>query len=152
MRTQRRPSNAGRDNSRIPFIMGSPRVTLSEPGVVWDQSPVFQGHRIKSPYIRIGKKGRKPRRLRIVNQPNPIQRALYLRELLDSGQADSQGELSRLSRIPRTTITAYLRLLDLDAEVRVYLLDFDESDKRLQLLTEDRLRHLHGHDAGGQWR
>ena len=129
---------------------GSADVTLTEPGVVWDQFPVFHGHKVNSPYIRIGKKGRKPRRLKIDKHPNALKRALCFRELLDSGQADSQGDLSRRCGIPRTTITAYLRLLDLDAEVQACLLQLDDSDPRLQRLTEARLRHLHGQDAGGQ--
>ena len=69
---------------------------------------------------------------------------------MDSGQADSQGDLSRRSGIPRTMITAYLRLLDLDPEVQRRLLQFEDSDKRLQRLTEARLRHLHGQNAESQ--
>lgn len=126
---------------------GSADVTLTEPGVVWDQFPVFQGHRVNAPYIRIGKKGRKPRRLKVDKHPNPIKRALRLRELLDSGQADSQGDLSRRCGIPRTTITAYLRLLDLDPQVQACLLQLDDADQRLRQLSEPRLRRLHGQDA-----
>ena len=131
-------------------VNGSADVTLTEPAVVWDQFPVFQGHRVNAPYIRIGTKGRKTRRLKVVKHPNPIKRALCFRELLDSGQADSQGDLSRRCGIPRTTITAYLRLLDLDPEVQACLLQLGDSDKRLQRLTESRLRHLHGQDAESQ--
>ena len=69
---------------------------------------------------------------------------------MDSGQADSQGDMSRRCGIPRTTITAYLRLLDLDPEVQACLLQLGDSDKRLQRLTESRLRHLHGKDAESQ--
>ena len=119
-------------------------------GVVWDKFHVFQGHRVNAPYIRIGKKRRKPRRLRIDKHPNPIKQALCFRELLDSGQADSQGDLSRRCGIPRTTITAYLRLLDIDPEVQDCLLQLDDSDGRLQRVTEARLRHLHGQDTEGQ--
>ena len=103
------------------------------------------------PYIHIGRKrGRST--LKVAKHRNPLKQAVCFRELIDSGQADSQGELSRLSGIPRTTITAYLRLLDLDAEVQACLFQFEDSDKRLQRLTEARLRHLHGHDAEAQWR
>ena len=63
---------------------------------------------------------------------------------MDSGQADSQGDLSRRCGIPRTTITAYLRLLDLDTEVQALLLQLDDADPRLQGLTEARLRPLPG--------
>jgi hypothetical protein len=76
-------------------------------GLVWDKFHVYQGPTVNSPYIRIGKKGRKPRCLKIAKHPNPIKRALCFQALLDSGQADSQGDLSRRSGIPRTTITAF---------------------------------------------
>ena len=121
-------------------------------GVGWDKFHVFQGHRVNAPYIQIGKKGRKPRRLRIDKHLNPIKQALCFRELLDSGQADSQEDLSRRCGIPRTTITAYLRLLNLDAEVQARLLQLEDSDQRLQRLTESRLRHFHGQDAESQRR
>ncbi len=129
---------------------GSGGVTLTEPGLVWDEVVVFQGHRVNTPYIRIGRKERKPRRLKAIKHSNPIKQALCFRELLDSGQADSQGDLSRRCGTPRTTITAYLRLLDLDAEVQACLLQLDDDDQRLQRLTEARLRQLHGQDARAQ--
>ena len=69
---------------------------------------------------------------------------LVLNELLDSGQVDSQGELSRLSGTPRTTISAYLRLLGLDEEVRAEALNLSVEDERVARLTEPRLRHLVG--------
>ncbi len=119
-------------------------------GVVWDKFHIYQGHTVNTPYIRIGRQGPKLRRLKVNKHRNPIKRALCFRELLDSGQADSQGDLSRRCSIPRTTISAYLRLLDLDAEVQACLLQLDDSDQRLQRLTEPRLRHLHGQDAESQ--
>ena len=69
---------------------------------------------------------------------------------MHSGQADSQVDLSRRCGIPRTTITAYLRLLDLDTEIQTHLLQLEDSDQRLQQVTEYGLRHLHGQDAEGQ--
>ena len=57
---------------------------------------------------------------------------------------DSQGELSRLSGTPRTTISAYLRLLGLDEEVRAEALNLSVEDERGARLTEPRLRHLVG--------
>ena len=100
-----------------------------------------------APYIRIGKKGQKPHYLKIVKHPNPIKRAYCFQELLDSGQADSQGDLSRRVGIPRTTITAYLRLLALDAEVQAEALALEDDDERLSRLTEPRLRYLVGQEV-----
>ena len=116
-------------------------------GLVWDKFHIYQGHMANAPYIRIGQKGRKPRCLKIVKDPNPIKRAHCFQELLDSGEADSQGDLSRRIGIPRTTITAYLRLLDLDAEVQAEALALEDDDERLSRLTEARLRHLVGQEV-----
>ena len=118
--------------------------------MVWDEVPVFQGHRVNSPYIRIGKKGRKLHRLKVAKHANPIKQALCFQELLASGPADSQVDLSRRCGIPRTTITAIVRLLGLDAEVQAQVLQLGEDDPRLQRLTEARLRGLHGQSASLQ--
>ena len=44
----------------------------------------------------------------------------------------------------RTTISAYLRLLGLDEEVRAEALNLSDEDERVARLTEPRLRHLVG--------
>ena len=75
-------------------------------------------------------------------QPNAVKQALQYEEVLSSGEVDSQTELARLSGIPRTTISAYLRLLRLDASVRSEALQVGAGDPRVALLTEARLRHL----------
>ena len=113
-------------------------------GVVWDKFYIYQGHRVNTPYIQIGTKRKNPPRLKLEKHPNAIRRALHYKELLDSGQVDSQGELSRLSGTPRTTISAYLRLLGLDEEVREEALNLSDEDERVARLTEPRLRHLVG--------
>ena len=64
------------------------------------------------------------------------------RELLDSGQVDSQRQLARLSGTPRSTISAYLRLLNLDRDVQSEVLNLEDSDDRLRFLSEARLRPL----------
>ena len=45
-------------------------------------------------FIGIGRRHR-PRHLKVDKHPNALTQALHYRELLESGQADSQGELSR---------------------------------------------------------
>ncbi len=67
-------------------------------GVVWYKFHIYQGHRVNTPYIQIGTKRKNPPRLKLEKHPNAIKRALHYKELLDSGQVDSQGELSRLCR------------------------------------------------------
>ena len=100
------------------------------------------------PTSRSGPNGR----IRLEKHPNAIKRALHYKELLDSGQVDSQGELSRLSGTPRTTISAYLRLLGLDEEVRAEALNLSVEDERVARLTELRLRHLVGLQPAEQLR
>jgi len=115
--------------------------------IVWDKFHIYQGHRAHTPYIQIGRKRRDPGQLKLDRHSNAIKQALQYQGLLDSGQADSQAELARLTRTPRTTIAAYLRLLGLDEEVRAEALRVADDDDRISALTEPRLRHLHGQDA-----
>ncbi len=113
-------------------------------GLVWDKFHVFQGHRQNRPYIQIGRKDRKPGRLKFERHSNALKQALHYQDLLDSGQADSQVELARLIDTPRSTIAAYLRLLEIDEEVRAEALQIPDEDERVSRLTEARLRHLLG--------
>ena len=61
-------------------------------GLVWDKFHVFQLHKRNTPYIQIGPKGRKPR-LKVEKHTNALKQALHYQDLLESGQADSQGKL-----------------------------------------------------------
>ena len=115
--------------------------------MVWDKFHVYQGHRVNTPYIQIGVKPGDRSRIGLDTHRNALKQALHFQDVLDSGQADSQEDLSRRCGIPRTTISAYLRLLRLDPQVQACLLQLDDSDPRLQRLTEPRLRPLHGQDA-----
>ena len=128
---------------------GSPEVGFTEPIGLWDKFQIFQGVRRNTPYIRIG---RQPRRtdLKIAKHPNPLKRAHHYQALLDAGEADSQTELARLCSTPRSTISAYLRLLGLDDEVRAEALSVADDDDRISALTEARLRHLVGREATEQ--
>lgn len=130
--------------TQVPVSDGSPDVTLTEPGVVWDQFPVFAGHRGNSPYIRIGHKGRERHAPKVRRHANALKQARHYRDLLDSGQVDSQTHLARLTDTPRSTISAYMRLLGLPEEVQAEALQIGDSDPRARHLTEARLRHLHG--------
>jgi hypothetical protein len=121
-------------------------------GVVWDKFQILQGHRINTPYIQIGRKGQKPGRLKIEKHANAFKQALYYQDLLASGQADSQGQLARLCGTPRTTISAYLRLLGIDEKVRAEALGISDDDPRIALLTEPRLRSLPSAKSGREQR
>ena len=133
-------------------LAGPARLDSLKPFVVWDKFHVYQGHRANTPYIQIGTTRKNPPRLKLEKHPNAIRRALHYKELLDSGQADSQGELSRLGGSPRTTISAYLRLLGLDEEVRAEALNLSDEDERVARLTKPRLRHLVGVQPAEQLR
>ena len=121
------------------FLLVARTLDSTNFGIVWDKFHVYQGHRQNTPFIQIGKR-RKPRRITPRKEANAIKQALAYRELLDNEEANSQGELARLSGIPRTTISAYLRLLNLDGEIQDFARNLDESDERLRMLTEPRLR------------
>jgi hypothetical protein len=121
-------------------------------GVVWDNFHVFQGHRANTPYIQIGRKGGKLHDLKLEKHPNAIKQSLKYQGLLESGQVDSQSELARRTRTPRTTISAYLRLLGLSEEVRAEALSVADDDDRISVLTEARLRHLVGREPNEQHR
>ena len=112
--------------------------------IVWDKFQVFQGHRRNVPYIQIGAKRSKLRYGNVPKHRNAVKQALRYQDLLDSGQVDSQVELAHLTCTPRPTISAYLRLLGLDEEVRAEALSVSDEDPRVLALTETRLRRLLG--------
>ena len=119
-------------------------------GIVWDKFQVFQGHRSNTPYIQIGLRTPQSDLTKLVHHQNPLKRALQYRSILDAGDVDSQAHLARLCDSPRSTIAAYLRLLNLDAKVQAEVLSVDDGDERAYGLTEARLRHLIGQAPGAQ--
>ena len=88
--------------------------------------------------------------MNVVSHRNPLRQALHYKALLDAGEVDSHTELARRTRTPRTTISAYLRLLDLSEEVRAEALSVADDDDRISALTEARLRHLVGRKSKEQ--
>jgi len=125
---------------------GSPEAGFTEPIGLWDKFQIFQGVRRSTPYIQIGRQ-RRSVRLKVEKHRNPLRQALYYKALLDAGEADSQSGLARLCSTPRTTISAYLRLLGLDPKVQAEALALDDGR-----LTESRLRHLLDKGPGEQHR
>ncbi len=121
---------------------GSPDDALTEPLLIWDKFNIYQGHRQNTPFIQIGRKGRKPRQLKEKKHANALKQAQHYQDLLATGQVDSQAELARLTGTPRSTISAYLRLLRLAPEIQSFALDLEDADDRHGVLTESRLRYL----------
>ena len=80
--------------------------------------------------------------MKVKKHLNPLKQALHYCELLQSGQAESQTELSRLIGTSRSTISSYLRLLSLSEAVKGEVLSIDDDDNRISMLTEGRLRRL----------
>ncbi len=128
---------------------GSPEAGFTEPLGLWDKFQIFHGVRRNTPYIQIGRQRRRTA-LQVAKYRNPLKQALEYQSLLDAGEADSQSELARLCSTPRTTISAYLRLLDLSEEVRAEALSVADDDDRISVLTEARLRHLVGRKSKEQ--
>jgi hypothetical protein len=130
-------------NSVAPAVyLGAQTLDSTNPGIVWDKFHVFQGHKRNTPYIQIGRKSTETAGIKFERHSNALKQALHYQDLLESGQADSQGKLAHLIGTPRTTISAYLRLLRLDEEVRAEALGIPDQDQRVSILTEPRLRHL----------
>lgn len=107
-----------------------------EPHLVWDKFHIYQSRR----FIGIGEKP--PLLVEAVKFHNPIRQALWYKQLLEGGQAEKQDELAQQLGVSRSRIASVLRLLNLDEEIREFLLSLDENDARLKRLTERRLRPL----------
>lgn len=74
--------------------------------------------------------------------PNPLKEARRYKQLLDEGQATSQADLARSLGVSRAKVTQMLNLLKLDEEIQEFVLNLDDTDERLRVLTERKLRVL----------
>ena len=71
--------------------------------------------------------------------------------MLEDGQAESQADLARLFGVSCARITQTMNLLKLAPEIQDFVVNLDDTDKRLQVLTERRLRSLaQCNDSNGQ--
>ena len=113
---------------------------FSEPLFVWDEFDVFQLFMNKAPVFDIG--ALEPSGPKIY--PNPIKIALQYQQMLDEGIASSQAELARILGVSRAKVTQMLNLLKLDEGIQEFMLDLEDTDERLKMLTERRLRSLTG--------
>ena len=102
---------------------------------MWDHFPIHHIRRNRKPIIAIGQKPKKQFVTQKLHQPNYIKRALYYHELLDKGYIESQTALAKQVGISRTQTRLILQLLNLDKEIKDFILRLDDSDSRLNFLT-----------------
>ena len=62
--------------------------------------------------------------------------------IIESGLVHSQAALASLLGVSRAKITQMLNLLKLDEEIQEFILGLEETDAKLKVLTERRLRGL----------
>ena len=73
-------------------------------------------------------------------------------EMLDSGFITSQADLAYYLGVSRAKVTQMLNLLKLDTGIRDFMLELEDTDERLRVLTERRLRPLtQSGDRNFQW-
>ena len=117
----------------------APRIADSlKPACVWDKFPIHQGKQRDTLFLRTGKKPVPTTK----TYRNPIREALELQAELESGGIQSQAELAKKRGVSRAKVTQALNLLKLDEGIRVFILDLDDTDERLKLFTQRRLRSL----------
>ena len=73
---------------------------------------------------------------------NPLKMAYQYKAMLDSGYAQSQVDLARILGVSRAKVTQMLNLLKLDDGIQEFILNLEETDARLKVLTERKLRCL----------
>ena len=72
--------------------------------------------------------------------------------MLDSGFITSQADLAYYLGVSRAKVTQMLNLLKLDTGIRDFMLELEDTDERLRVLTERRLRPLtQSGDRNFQW-
>ena len=122
--------------TRDPFwFPGSPDDGLNTPLYVWKKFNYYKVFRNRIPVFRVGKSV-------VKIYPNPLKIALQYKEMLDLGQAESQVDLARILGVSRAKVTQMINLLELDEEIQEFILGLEDSDERLKVLTERRLRQI----------
>ena len=120
------------------IVNTSPNVTLNKPLFAWDEYDIFQLVMNKAPVFDIGIL--EPSEPEIY--PNPIKIALQYQQMLDEGIASSRADLARILDVSRAKVTQMLNLLKLDEEIQEFMLGLEDTDERLKVLTERRLRQI----------
>ena len=125
----------GNRKFRFPYFFGSPTAPFTELFWVWDHFPIHHFRRNQKPIIAIGHKPQKQLVTQKLHHPNYLKRALYYHELLDKGYIESQTALAKQVGISRTQTRLILQLINLDTEIKDFILRLDDSDPRLSFLT-----------------
>ena len=118
--------------------VGSPEDGFNEPFLVWDKFQIYQSFNWQTQIHCIGT----PPPIIVKTYPNPVKRALEYKAILESGLVESQADLAVLLGVSRAKVTQMLNLLKLDEKVQEFMLGLEETDERLKVLTERRLRSL----------
>ena len=110
----------------------------AKPLSIQGKFPIYQSFRSKAPVFSIGYAPH----LAPGTYRNPIKEALQYQRMLDDGTASSQADLARLLGVSRAKVTQVLNLLKLDEEIQEFILGMEDTDERLKVLTERRLRDI----------
>jgi len=105
---------------------------------MWGKFSIYQSFRKRAPIVCLGN----PPAAEVKIYSNPMKIAMQYKGMLESGFINSQAELSHLLAVSRAKVTQMLNLLKLDEEIQSSILGLDESDERLKILTERKLRPL----------
>ena len=125
--------------------IGSPDCGFTAPLYVWNKCHYYQGFRNRAPIFNVGL----PPTATVTSYTNPVKIAVQYKEMLDIGLVGSQAELASLLGVSRAKVTQMLNLLKLDDEIQEFMVGLEETDERLRVLTERRLRPLVGLDDRG---
>ena len=121
-------------------MYGDPHSELTELSPCWVKRPIHQARRGNTSIIKVGRPHDSP--IQLPPYKNPIKRALAFQGLFDDGIVDSKTKLAKLLGLSRSRVSIVLNLLNLDEEIKSYLLELDDDDPKLKVLNERKLRPL----------
>ena len=105
---------------------------------LWDEVDIYQEFKNRTPIFYIGTfEPTDPK-----TYTNSIKVALHYKRLLKQGLVQSKADLARHLGVSRAKVTQMLNLLKLDVDIRDFMLELEDTDERLRVLTERRLRPL----------
>ena len=105
---------------------------------LWDEVDIYQGFKNRAPIFYIGTLEPIGPKTYI----NPIKVALHYNSMLKHGLVQSQADLARHLGVSRAKITQIMNLLKLAPDIQEFAIHLEETDERLQILTERKLRPL----------
>ena len=105
----------------------------SNTAMLWDNFSIFQSHNGRQPILTIGERSESPQ-AEDCQSPNPMKRGLRFHQLLKDGTVGTKAELARHLGLTRLRVSIVMNLLNLDEEIKDYLLELDDSDPKLKPL------------------